>query len=524
DADRYAKLIATGYLANARRFGSYEDARYPWYLTYEDTIDNLGRTFLGLTINCARCHDHKFDPISQEDYYALYGFFQSTRYPRAGIELDQMQHDLVPLASADEVKRAERKRQEELAKVEARIRQLTKEKKAADTVLRWAEKLPHPDRAKAAKKHVSDLAKAVAATKKEKAGFDRRPWPFEMAYAVAEGKTEGKHKVGNACVQIKGDPERQGKEVPRRFPTVLGGQTLPAGVTGSGRLNLARWVADPKNPLTARVMVNRIWHYHFGQGIVATPSDFGKQGTPPTHPELLDYLASRFVASGWSVKAMHRLVMLSRTYQLSGADDAADARLDVGNDYLWHFDRRRLDAESIRDAMLAVSGDLDRGRGGPHPFPDPKDWNYTQHNPFKAVYQTDRRSVYLMTQRIQRHPFLALFDGADTNASTARRITSTTPLQALYLMNDPFVHDQAKQFAARLLAEASDDAGRVRRAYLLAYGRPPTAAEQAAAREYLAKVTDKLRAGGVGTGELPAKVWASFARVVFLSSEFVYVE
>ncbi len=507
DAERFARVIATGYLANARRFGSYEDARYPWYLTYEDTIDNLGRTFLGLTINCARCHDHKFDPISQDDYYALYGFFQSTRYPRAGIELDKVQRDLVPLAPAGEVKRARQKRQNELDQLAAKIDELAKEKKAAD-------------QEKSQKKQSEKLAKEIAAARKEKNDLEGRPLPLESAYAVAEGTTQGKHKVGNACVQIKGDPERPGKEVPRRFPTVLGGQALPADVKGSGRLQLAKWTADPKNPLTARVMVNRIWHYHFGKGIVATPSDFGKQGAPPTHPELLDFLASRFIESGWSVKAMHRLVMLSRTYQLSGAEDAANARADVADDYLWRFPRHRLDAESIRDAMLAVSGTLDRSPGGPHPFPDPKTWDFTQHKPFKAVYETNRRSVYLMTQRIQRHPFLALFDGADTNASTAKRITSTTPLQALYLMNDPFVHTQAKKFAARLLAEGKTEADRVERAYLLAYGRPPTAGEQATVREYLGKVRKTLRESGAD----PAQAWESFARVIFLSSEFVYVD
>src|SRR5579871_3215853 len=207
-------------------------------------------------------------------------------------------------------------------------------------------------------------------------------------------------------------------------------------------------------------MVNRIWAYHFGRGIVPTASDFGKQGRPPTHPELLDWLASEFMASGerkppvesansstggsrsplaWSIKKMHRLIMLSRTYQMSSDDDPANLQIDVANEYLWHFARRRLDAESIRDTLLAVSGGLDRTTGGPHPFPEQTTWNFTQHNPFKAVYETNRRSVYLMTQRIQRHPFLGLFDGADTNASTARRVTSTTPLQALYLMNDPFV-------------------------------------------------------------------------------------
>src|SRR5262249_18384050 len=151
-----------------------------------------------------------------------------------------------------------------------------------------------------------------------------------------------------------------GAEVPRRFPTVLGGQRLPPGANGSGRLELARWLTDPCNPLTARVMVNRVWHYHFGQGIVPTPSDFGRQGRPPTHPELLDYLASRFVEGGWSLKALHRLILLSRTYQLSASDDAANARADADNVYLWRSNRHRLDAESIRDTLLAVGAALNR--------------------------------------------------------------------------------------------------------------------------------------------------------------------
>src|SRR5262249_12180950 len=173
--------------------------------------------------------------------------------------------------------------------------------------------------------------------------------------------------------------------------------------------------------------------------------------------------------SGGSVRAMQRLMVLSATYrQASGERD--EVRLgDPDNALLSRFQRRRLDAEAIRDSLLALGGLLDRSPGGPHPFPDPSTWNFTQHNPFKAVYDTDRRSVYLMTQRIQRHPYLALFDGADTNASTARRLSSTTPLQALYLMNDPFAHRAARGFAARLMAEGSDDAARVERSFLLAF-------------------------------------------------------
>ena len=494
--DRQNKILATGYLANAHRFGSYEDKRYPWHLTIEDTIDNLGRTFLGLTINCCRCHDHKFDPLSNEDYYALYGFFQSTHFPWPGIELDQKQHDLVPLASPQQVAAAEKQRQQQLADLDARIKQYKREK--ADT-------------------------KKIEAIRKEREKLSRQPLSFELAYAVVDRGNQGKKKVGNACIQIKGDPQRLGKEVPRRFPSVLGGQRLPANVHGSGRLELSRWITDPANPLTARVMVNRLWQYHFGAGIVATPSDFGKQGRPPSHPELLDYLAHRFVAGGWSIKAMHRLIMTSRTYQLASSDDPDNVRRDVGNTYLWRYPRYRLDAESIRDTLLAVSGNLERGLGGPHPFPPPHTWHFTQHNPFKTVYDSRRRSVYLMTQRIQRHPFLGLFDGADTNSSTPKRITSTTPLQALYLLNDPFVHRQAEKFAARLRSARPDEAGRVELAFLMLYGRPPRGEEQSQAQKYLKQVETNLQTLRVPVGQRSAKAWESFVRGLFLSNELVYV-
>ena len=500
DADRRAKTIATGYLANTKRFGSYEDARYPWYLTYEDQIDNLGRTFLGLTIHCARCHDHKFDPISQTDYYALYGFFSSTRYPRPGIELDKVQRDFVPLAPADKVAAFEKERGAKMAELDGKVKAATDEKKKAIAD---------------GNRKVDVLKQKIKTAQQELENFAKKPLPFETAYAVGEGKTEGKRKVGNACVQIKGDPERLGPEVPRRFPTVLGGQMLPADAKGSGRLELAEWITDPKNPLFARVMANRVWQYHFGKGIVRTASNFGVLGQPPTHPELLDWLASRFTEEKFSLKAMHRLVMLSRTYRQASGENETNAKLDVANDSLWRFDKRRLDAESIRDSLLVVGGNLDRTPGGAHPFPDPKTWNFTQHNPFKAVYDTNRRSVYVMAQRFQRHPFFALFDGADTNASTDRRLTSTTPLQALYLMNDPFVHAQAKRFAARIRGEATDDPTRINRSYLLLFGRPPTDAEATTAVEYLAKVGEK--AGG-------GRAWESLSRALFLSNEFVYVD
>src|SRR5262249_6832929 len=203
ERERRERTIATGYLANARRFGSYEDARYPWYLTFEDTIDNLGRTVLGLTVNCARCHDHKFDPIPSEDYYALYGFFQSTRYPWPGTELDKAPHDLVPLGPRQQFEAVLKERAEKLKQFHSRIKQL--EKKKTNAVLQ--------------------------AARRERERFAKSPLPFETAYAVAEGQ----RWVGNARMQMRGDPQKPGKEVPRRFLTILGGQQLSADVKGSGR-------------------------------------------------------------------------------------------------------------------------------------------------------------------------------------------------------------------------------------------------------------------------------------------------
>jgi hypothetical protein len=504
DDERHTNLVATGYIANARRFGSVVDD-YPWHLTIEDTIDNLGRTFLGLTASCTRCHDHKFDPLTNEDYYALYGIFSSTRYPWPGIELQQYQRDFVPFAPAELVEKVAKEREAKHAALEAAIKVLEAQKKIAQA---GAESAQDGEAARI-KQYAEDLGKEIDGVKKEQGRIAKTPLPYETLYAVAEAP-----KAANAKVQLKGDPTRLGREVPRRFLEVLGGQSLSSEVKGSGRYQLAEWIADPANPLTARVMANRIWHYHFGKGIVQTPSDFGKQGRAPTHPELLDWLARRFIESGWSIKTLHRLILSSHAYRVSCQEDEAGAAADPGNDLLWKFRRRRLEAEAIRDSIMAVSGKLDRSIGGPHPIPPMTVWEYTEHKPFLSVYDHTMRSVYLLTQRISRHPFLGTFDGAETNAGTPARLTSTTSIQALLLLNDPFFHDQAAAFAARLLHEGKDDDSRVERAYLLALGRPPSKAEQLQSLEYV----EKLRAGAD-----ERQAWESFARILFRLSEFVYV-
>jgi hypothetical protein len=256
---------------------------------------------------------------------------------------------------------------------------------------------------------------------------------------------------------------------------------------------------------------------------VATENDFGRRGKRPTHPGLLDDLAQRFMASGWSIKAMHRLIMLSSTYQLSSDYDARSAELDPADEQLWRFPPRRLDAESIRDAILMLGGGLDRSPAGPHPFP-PLGTNFTQHGPFYAVYPTARRSVYLMTQRNRRHPFLSLFDGPDPNASTAKRSVTTVPTQALFFMNDPFVHEQAQGFARRLLAAQGDEGDRIRLAFRMAMSREPLDPEIQKSKDFLARYRRQLGADGVPSGDHDRLSWSAFARTMFARTEFVFME
>jgi hypothetical protein len=353
--------------------------------------------------------------------------------------------------------------------------------------------------------------------------------PIAVAYAVVEGKQQ------NARVQIRGEPRELGPEVPRRFLEILGGDVLPKTETGSGRRQLGEWITRPSNPLTPRVMVNRIWQHHFGVGLVATENDFGARGKRPTHPELLDYLAVRFSSPrpkgekgsevngglGWSVKAMHRLIMLSQTYQ-QGSGDAKASAADPENHLLGRFTRRRLDAEAIRDAMLFVGGNLDKSPGGPHPFPPVEKWGFTQHDPFNAIYDTPKRSVYLMTPRLKRHPYLALFDGPDSNASTPRRLPTTVPTQALFFMNDPFVHAQAAGLAKRVLAAANDAEKRLTLAFTLTLARPPTPEETRESVAFLDRYQNALTS--VPRAERESRAWAALTRTLLGRNEFLFVD
>jgi cytochrome c553 len=492
--DYARRVIATGFVAQAKRFGTFklEDI----HQIIEDNLNTTGQVVLGLSLRCARCHDHKFDPVTSRDYYGLYGFFAGAKYPFAGAEELKTPSDFAPLipparqearaaAHAEEVARLK----SEIAKAEA------------------GGKLP-PDRLKA-------LRDRLARTEKESplAGVP-------LAYAVGEGTPT------DARLQKGGNPRDLGPVVPRGVPACLDASpTLAIPKGASGRLQLARWLTEsPARALTARVMVNRIWQHHFGRPIVATPSDFGLRGAPPTHPELLDGLARAFIDSGWSIKAMHRAIVLSKTYRLAVAEDADDAGRDTGNTAYWRADRRPLDAEALRDALLDLAGRLDPSRPGPHPVPPESKWAYTAHDQFKAVYPSDRRSVYLMVQRLHPHPYLSLFNGPDASTTTAVRDDGFLPLHALYLLNSPFVHEQAAEFARRLIVREPDTRARIRLAYLMAYARPPSPADADRASVFLARYEQALADEGVSPDRRALESWSGLARTLLASNEFLFVD
>ncbi len=679
-------IIATGYLAIARRFG--HDIDKDIHLMHEDVIDNVGKNFLGLSIGCARCHDHKYDPLTADDYYALYGIFSSTKFSFPGCEPKGQPRDLVPLLPKTKIDEltaawrernsaatAEKKRREESSDS---LRKLVKEASSASTRLlaeskvgegasvnfadskresldevsirkgeiiqltvlpngshgadttlveweiaekggakrKWsvADVIPNlikgnpfnsddgsswcffdttdgprfltdrkdvvagqsvltawslgdtpsvlansstesvkvwttlPPRSffvhpgvnrNVAVAWVSPADMTVSVTGRvadaHPAGGDGVAFRFEhltsqavgpalvdlgellngselivepspvipVAYAVVEGT------ISDARLHQRGDPEQLGDSVPRHWLTIFGGDKVADG-TGSGRQQLGDWIAQ--HPLTARVMVNRIWQWHFGRGLVATPNDFGSRGQLPSHPELLDWLAAEFQQSGYSVKTMHRLLMNTAAYQRSSEVNESLESHDADNQFVSRFSRRRLNAEEIRDSLLAAGGDLDTTFAEAHPFPAEATWNFSQHNPFTAVYKNSKRSAFLMVQRQRRDPYLSLFDGPDPNASTAVRQLTTVPTQALYFMNAPFFHEQAASLSQRVM-KPSDERERVDHAFRILYQRQPTSSEQGQAQSFISQYPGSMQ-----------EKWTGYVRVLLAANEFMFLD
>ena len=497
--EAWERTIATGYIAISRRIGVTPET-LP-HITIEDTIDNLGKTFLGLSVGCARCHDHKFDPIPTADYYALYGIFKSTLYPHAGAEHKPYRSDFVYRVGKAEADRL-------LGEHRAAIAPLLRLEREA--FARYKEFQIKPvDRPG----YTRDVAWLEVISLRNEIATAAESFPdTEIAFSVNEGKPE------DAYIQKQGEPRNKGEVARRGFLQILGGQVLPEESSNqSGRLQLANWIAEENNPLTSRVIVNRVWHHHFGRGLVSTTSDFGVRGTRPSHPELLDFLANYLIKNKWSIKQLHRLIVNSQTYRLDSCEMLQNSAIEPENIYLWRSNRRRLDAEQIRDSILTFSGRLDGSCGGRHPFPHPLTYFYRQHEPFVGNFETDQRTIYQFRQRIRKNVYLDTFDAPDGNLHVGERRPTTTSIQSLFFLNSKFIEEQSRGIACRLSTMTLSGESQVQWLYTNLFGRDPTPEE-------IEVVLGRLNVLNKQVADQPQFAWSSLIRAMLCSNEFLFVD
>lgn len=527
--------IATGYL----RLGPENNLKNEQTRMDEldDIISTTALAFQGLTLGCARCHNHKFDPIPQKDYYQIQAVFFSTKasdFPlvdASALDAHKAENKRIDdLEAPHKTRRAEIEKPYRDAIFEEKVNKLapymqqawrtSPEKRTEGQRLnaRQIEKtLQIKDEEIVARLSARDKAEHETVSKTIAMLEKRRPEPYASARVIGE---HGPEPLPSYFLH-SGSPSNKGSVMAPGVFSVASWARFeptppPAGAeTSYRRRSFADWIASPENPLTARVMVNRIWQRHFGEGIVPTPNNFGKKGEPPTHPELLDWLATEFVRTRWSLKAMHRLMMTSQAYRMASDDIESNLKIDASNRHLWRMHRQRLDVETIRDNMLALAGTLSKTLGGPpvHPYIDPALFQSSSKRTWPGKPDSDsstwRRSLYVFNKRTIRYPLFESFDQPDMITSCARRTTSVTAPQALLLMNNNAVRMHAQQFAGRLRKDSGEDAGKqVIRAFELALARPPGDAE-------LTRSVAFVRSGEHGL--------VDFCQAMFNINEFVFV-
>ena len=469
--------VATGFLALGPTYisdgGDPDATAQARSETLDDRVDTVTRGLMGLTVACCRCHDHRFDPFPQLDYYSLAGIFNNTQ------NRDVPQGKRESIEAWDLAEKAIRDLEKQIVETKARIANEKRE--------------PTPD-------EKSQLESGEPELERLKKNL---PPKYDLVHAIAD--------IGNAdmTLAIRGNLRRPGPSAPRRFLRILGGAETPLFQRGSGRLDLAEALTSATNPLTARVMVNRVWQQHFGLGLVRTPSNFGLLGEKPTHPELLDWLASRFQGKeaadfGWSLKKLHRTILLSSAYQMASSPNPQAMEKDGDNRLVWRMNPRRLDVESWRDSILTFTGELEGVIGGP---------------PIDDIGASSRRTLYAAVSRngdrFSSDGFLRLFDFPVPRATSEGRTSSVVPQQSLFLMNSPFMAERAKRLATRLHREANTESARIRLAYELLFARPVTTEEEEVGLDF-------LQSKSASTS--PLSLWEQYAQVLLSASEVMYVE
>ncbi len=523
-------LIATGFLAIGTKGINTKEPEQFNYDQIDDQIDVTTRAFLGMTVACARCHDHKYDPIPTSDYYAMAGIFHSSETFSGVKRGKKSASDKALLTLAEPSKpspersakiREYEERTQEIAKIESELAALKKmQKKGGQNAAR---KKANKNKTAQVPVVPVDMKQARDQQKKLNDRLDELEAmaspPGDFVMGVRDGSP------GNSPVLNRGELKDKGPEVPRGVLTVLKTPQGNVGSKHSGRLELAHWIAAKDNPLTARVMVNRVWQHLFGEAIVPSTDNFGVLGDEPSHPELLDALALQFMNDDkWSVKRLVRSIVVSRTYQLSSEHNDGNFAVDPANKYLWRMERRRLDAEEIRDAMLAASGELDLARPEGSPVMDLPNAQIKRGKGLQDVKKpTNYRSVYLPVVRDNVSEVLQVFDAADPSLIMSKRDVTTVPTQALFLMNNPFVLKQSEQLARRILEDKSQTpAARIDMSYRLVLGRLPNEHERSNITKYLTEYRQSLDAANY-KGNANLACWSSVCQTLFASGEFRYV-
>jgi hypothetical protein len=528
DSDREENLIATGFLALGSMDLNERDNEQFMLDRIDDQMDTLSRATMGLTLACARCHDHKFDPISQNDYYAVAGIFNSTAtmsgtQNRQGGSKQYFQPSL--LVGLDKIHTPSKpnsnneSNRERIGSLRAKLEEIQSQAKIGN--------LSKADRAELKERYVrlrnqlealsqgsNDAAKAKSAkAKKSKYQDNVEIDPkAKLAMAAIEGE------VDDLALRVRGEPDIKGDVIPRGFPVVFKNVPAPRLTdNSSGRRELATWLTSREHPLTSRVMVNRIWAHLMGRGIVETVDNFGVSGAAPTHPQLLDHLASRFVDGGWSIKTMIRNIVLSRTYRLSGEHLPANAAIDEGNSLYWRANLRRLEAEAIRDSLLAAGNMLQTKRPEGAPFDatfggDISKVNKNNRRGIVNPIEEPIRSIYLPVFRSRLPGMFTVFDFAEPSQVNGQRDVTTVAPQALFLLNNPFVVEVSRRAADRILEQPfTDEAVRVKFAYAYTLCRYPTEDETQRALAFLKSADDQRSR------------WTDFTQALYSSAEFRYV-
>lgn len=513
EAQHHAQLTATGFLSIGPKVLAEVDQPKMRMDIVDEQIDAVGKVFLGMTLGCARCHDHKFDPIQTADYYALAGIFKSTKTMDTYVKVAKWHENVLPSAEATAI---QTKYDQELA---------TK-KQAIETFVAAADKAAKDGLAPGTTPPESLATLYPEATTAELAKLRAELSAFEAAgpdLPTTMGVTED--EVTDVAIHVRGDTQKLGDVVPRHTPPVMRGAQVPEFSTqSSGRLQLANWLVDPQHPLTARVFVNRVWRWRFGRGLVRTVDNFGLLGEVPSHPELLDWLAQRFVADGWSLKSLHRLLLNSSTYRQSSLPLPGTVEHDYDNRLLGRFSLRRLSAEEVRDSLLAVSRQLDSTPGGPVLKVKNRGYLFDHTSIDLTDYTSNRRSIYLPVIRNNVFDLFQLLDFPDPAIPTGDRPASTVAPQALLMMNSDFVMQSADKLAVRVQTESSTTTERLGAVARLLYARDATPEEIESYTQLLAELEQSLEPIEPDARVRSQQSWSALCQTLLAANEFIYVK